>query len=267
MNIEQEVRILNTASDLAQSMVNHQICCLPRGKSDPIKTVLPKDGIAKKYFFILLLEMIAGVNKELIPTKSDGDNLLLLLKKISSSPKLGHQMKLESLSTACERYLSWLSHDFEYEIYSNNIAEEVTLKMSRKDALYLVGNRCKHSLTRSNSLIKKLVGIYKDSGLNVTPEREVLLLEDIDMWLLDDFGGYHFTMLCDLTSNIHHAIGDYIRPISEQSLFEDNGISRYSVPSTLVGKDSIYEYCELLNRYRHSWMPVIDTWENLTELY
>ena len=219
-----------------------------------MKTVLPNDHISKRYFFILLLEIIAGVHKEMIPNKRDGDSLIDILNGISCDPKLNKETNsTKSLKESTNEFNTWLKTEFEYDIYSANIRQEITIKLSRKDALYLIGNRCKHTLSRSNSILKKLVGIYKKSGVNIEPSNEILLLEDIDTWLLDDFGGYHFTKLCELCSNIYYSIHEYISPVIKLRLQQQDDIMySFKVPDTRTREDEGFGFYELLNRVRSS---------------
>ncbi|MEE9165119.1 MAG: hypothetical protein V3U15_02530 [Nitrospinota bacterium] len=269
MNLNQEIRSLNSTTDLIENIVNHEVCCFPEDRGEIVKTVLPKDEISKKYFFILLLEIIAGVNKELIPNKEDGNNLIDILNKIACNPNLNEDTNLtKSLIKSTNEFSAWLSTEFEYDIYSANIGQEITINLSRKDVLYLIGNRCKHTLPRSNAILKKLVRIYIKSGVKIDPSNEILLLEDIDTWLLDDFGGYHFTKLCELCSNIYYSIYDYIGPEIKSRLRRQGDIMySFQVPESLTREDEVFEFYELLNRFRSPWIPRINTWEALLKKY
>ncbi len=269
MNIQQEIRILNTSVELITNYVNYAICCFPEDRIEIVNTVLPKDNTAKKYFFILLLEVIAGVNKELVPTKENGDNLLNQLRKISESPILENNRNYtKALNESVKEFESWLKHEFEYDIYSANIRKELRIKLTRKDAIYLIGNRCKHSLTRSNAILNKITKIYNKSGARLDPGTEVLVLEDIDTWLFDDFGGYHFTKLCELSSKVYYGIVQYIRPIYEKALVrEDDTRYSYIIPKEITEQESKFEFYELLNQTRSPFLPTIETWEHLVGRY
>jgi len=234
-----------------------------------VTTVLPQDKTAKKYFFILLLEVIAGVNKEIVPGKNDGENLLGLLKQISTSPLLDSQSATTKLlQRAVEAFEEWLSFEFKYDIYSANIGKSLTVSLTRKDAVYLIGNRCKHSLLRSNSILAKLLKIYRSSGAIIDQGTEILILEDIDNWLFDDFGGYHFTKLCELSAKVYHGIVQYVQPVYHKALVKgENEMYSYTIPDGVVSEDSKYEYYELLNRIRSPFLPAIETWKHLEGRY
>jgi hypothetical protein len=249
--------------------VNYAICCFPEDRSKLVTSVLPQDNTAKKYFFILLLEVIAAVNKEILPGKNDGDNLLKLLHRISISPQLGCDLEsTAALKRAVEEFETWLSYEFEYEIYSANIGKELKIRLSRKDAIYLIGNRCKHCLLRSNSILEKIVKIYKNSGVVLDPGTEILILEDIDNWLFNDFGGYHFTKLCELNANVYHGIVKYIYPIYVKCLVRTGEIGySYKMPDELTEDESKFEYYELLNRTKSPFLPVIETCKHLKGRY
>jgi len=269
MDIQQEIRVLNASVELITNYVNYAICCFPEDQAKLVKTILPKDSTAKKYFYILLLEVIAGVNKEIIPSKNDGENLLALLNRISTSPKLDPKSTtIGYLNESVEEFQNWLNHDFDYEIYSANISKNLKISLTRKDALYLIGNRCKHSLLRSNSILKKLLKIYKESGTEIDPGTEVLILEDIDNWLFDDFGGYHFTKICDLSSKVYYGIIQYVRPVYDKRIVrEGDGRYSYIIPENVTQEESKFEFYELLNHSRSPFLPKIETWEHLEGRY
>lgn len=269
IDLPQEVRVLNAAAELVESGVNHLICCFYESDDGLITEVKPKDVIEKKYFFVLLLEMVAGVNKELIPGKDEGDNLLTIIRRITENPQLSNDaVNVGRLAARCQEFLAWLAHEFPYDLYSANLGKNIRVMISRKDVLYLVGNRSKHSLIRSNAIMQKLVQKYRDSGVETTKGEEALVLEDIDHWFFDDFCGYHFTKICELCSNLYHAIIEYVRPEYQARSNPESGFVRScDIPSTLIRSDHISEFYELLGKVRNPWVPVIQTEQMLTLRY
>ena len=184
-----------------------------------------------------------------------------LIRRVTESPQLSNVPEnVERLAKRSQQFLDWLSHEFSYNLYSANVAKEVCIRLSRQDVLYLVGNRCKHSLTRSNAITQKLVQTYKTSGIEIAEDEETLLLDDIDTWFFDDFCGYHFTKICELCSNLYHAIIEYVRPEYISCARRDGGMIRsYDVPSALTRSDHISEFYELMNRVGNPWIPIIQT--------
>ena len=269
MSIQQEIRVLNSSVELITNYVNYAICGFPEDRSKLVTSILPQSSTAKKYFFILLLEFISVVNKEMIPGKDDEDNLLRLLHKISISPQLGCNLEsTAALKRSVEEFETWLNHEFDYEIYSAGIGKELKIRLHRRNAIYLIGNRCKHSLPRSNVILRRMVKIYKNSGVTLDPGTEILILEDIDNWLFDDFGGYHFTKLCELSTNIYNGILQYIHPIYIKCLVKTDEIRySYKMPDELTEDESKFEYYELLNRIRSPFLPAIETCEHLEGRY
>ena len=215
------------------------------------------------------IEIIAGVNKELIPSKDPQDNLLTLIQRIAASPLLSQDTEnVARLSRQSQEFLDWLDYEFVYDIYSANIAKNVSVNLSRRDVLYLAGNRCKHVLTRSNHIFEKLIKRYRASGLVVAPDEETSVLYDIDAWLFDDFCSYHFTKLCELCSNLYLAIVEYVRPEhNARRTFEGGRLAGYNVPASLTRFDNRSEFYELLHRATNVWRPVIQTPEWLTKKY
>lgn len=269
IDLPQEVRALNAAAELVEAMVNHLICCFSTNIDGLVAVVKPRNVIEEKYFFVLLLEMSARVNRELIPGAEHGDSLLTIIRQISDTPKLSDNVaNARRLRSRSDEFLDWLGHEFARELYSAGLGRNVPVKIAREDALYLVGNRCKHSLVRSNRVMQKLAKKYRESGVEAAEGEEALLLNDIDDWFLDDFCLYHFTRICELCSNLYHAIIEYVRPEYESRVRRESGIAySYEVPPELTRPDHIAEFYELLNRVRNPWVPVIHTERMLTLRY
>jgi len=269
MNIQQEVRILNTTVELITTYLNYAICSFPDDRKQIVTTVLPQDNTAKKYFFILLFEVVAGVNKELVSDKDNGDNLLDLLYKVSNAPKLEiNSTYTTALRKSVEDFIEWVNHEFEYVIYSANLGRELKIKLTRKEALYLIANRHKHPITRSNALLNKLIKIYNLNGADLDLGSGIIALEDINTWLFDDFGGYHFTKLCELSVNVYHGIVEYLRPVFDKVIFiEDNIKYSYKIPDGITQEVSKSEFYALLNAIRSPFLPKIETCESIVRKY
>jgi hypothetical protein len=249
--------------------VNYVVCSFGEDRGGIVTGVLPKGTIEKNYFFILLLELFSPVNAEMLPGKDKGDNLLTLLRRVSQKPCLNTvQNDTDRLNRRVSEFLSWLDHEFDYSIYSQEIGKNVTVTISRREALYLVGNRCKHTLVRSNAVLNKLVKKYRAAGISVLADEEALVLADIDNWFFDDFCGYHFTKLCELCSNLYHSIIEYVRPVYVKALRLNEGVpAGYDVPSQLSRSDLKSEYYCLMNKVSNPWIPFIETPEVLTLRY
>lgn len=269
MTLEDEVRVLNVSVDLIASYVNYATCCLPEDRTTTATSILPSSSSAKRYFYILLLEMISSVHDGAISAKNPGDTLLSLIVRISEDPKLDPEsMHISALGRAAKQFQNWLDYEFEEPVYSANIDREFRLRMRRGEALYLIGNRCKHTLIRSNTLIKRLLGAYGNSGVEISPDDGVLVLEDIDYWLYEDFGGYHFTKLCELSASVYHEIVNYVEPVQKRALVrKDHNRYSYALPSEVDGIAAQFEFYELLNRASRPFLPKIATSHHLEGRY
>lgn len=58
MNIQQEVRVLNSSVELITSYVNYGVCCFPEDKTELVRTVLPQNSASKKYFLYYSLRSL-----------------------------------------------------------------------------------------------------------------------------------------------------------------------------------------------------------------
>lgn len=147
IDLPQEIRILNVAAELIESMVNHLLCAFNKNDGGLVTEVKPKNLIGQKYFFVLLLEIFCEINKDLIPGKKGKEGVLEIIRRISEGPNLSNNTaNVLRLKSRSQEFLDWLDHEFTYKLDSANLGKNVCVKISRKDVLYLVGNRCKHSL-------------------------------------------------------------------------------------------------------------------------
>lgn len=269
IDLAQEIRILNTTADLIENAVNRLVCTFITNDSNETVEVKPNDLIEKKYFFILFLELISPVSSKLIPSKEDKDNLLTIIRKIGLSPILRNDItRSEDLTSNSQEFLDWLNKEISYNIYSANLGKNINLTITREEILYLVGNRCKHTLVRSDILIKKLAKRYNESGIETINGAENLILEDIDSWFFDDFCGYHFTKLCELCSNLYYSIIEYVKPeFDKRFVREGEVLYSYRIPSSLTRTDETSEFYELFNRARKIYIPKIRTPQILTSRY
>lgn len=269
IDLSQEIRVLNTTAELIESSVNHMVCTFFKNEVDIVTEVKPKNLIEKKYFFILFLEIISPVNSEMIPGKEQGDSLLTIVRRICENPILSSDAdNTERLAIRSQEFIDWLAHEISYKLYSANLGRDINVKISRNDILYLVGNRCKHTLVRSNRIMSKLAKKYQESGVDTEHDEKALILEDIDNWFFDDFCDYHFTKLCELCSNLYHSIIEYVRPEFNKRLVQKDGIMySYKMPSSLTCSDQKSEFYELFNRVRNVWVPVIQTLDVLIKRY
>lgn len=262
--------MLNVAAELVENMVNHLICCFHESFGGVVTEVKPKGVIEERYFFVLLLELFAPVSGALVPGKEQGDRLLTVIHRISENPQLytSNAANVGRLGRRSREFLDWLTHKFAPDLYSTNLGKTIPVTFSRGDALYLVGNRCKHSLVRSDRVIQRLVQKYREGGARLEEGEEALVLHDIDTLLLDDFGTYHFTKICELCSNLYHAIIEYVRPEYEIRVRQNDDLRwSYDIPTALRRSDYISEFYELFNRVRNPWVPFIQTDPILTLRY
>jgi hypothetical protein len=268
IDLSQEIRVLNTTAELIESSVNHMVCTFLKNEADIVTEVKPKNLIEKKYFYILFLEIISPVNREMIPGKEQGDTLLTIVRRICENPILSNEADTKRLAVRSQEFIDWLALEISYKLYSANLGKDVNVMISRNDILYLVGNRCKHTLVRSNRIMSKLAQKYHESGVDTENGAKALILEDIDNWFFDDFCGYHFTKLCELCSNLYHSIIEYVRPEFDKRLVQKDEIMySYKMPPSLTCFDQKSEFYELFNRVRNVWVPVIQTLDILTKRY
>jgi len=263
-----EICILKSAIDLIKGYVNRSVCFIP--DIDPITQIRPNDAtIGMRYFYILVLELISYIrSKELHIEKT---SLLTLLNEVSRDPQLkSEHPNTDRLRNSTDTFIEWLKFEFEHEAWEmDGVDLEKPIKMSRHDALYLIGNRCKHILPRSDAVLRKLREIYIENEMDGKHETDDILLQQIDVWLMGDFDAYHFTKVCELSADVYYGIVEYAESLPRDIQKHICGFRFYQCPSYLGYDDETKRvYIELLNSVSSPFIPKnIKTCESLQKKY
>lgn len=242
-----EICILKSAIDLIRGYVNRSVCFIP--DIDPITQIRPNDAtIGMRYFYVLVLELISYIRSKELRIKKK--SLLMLLKDVSRDPQLkSDRPNTDRLRKSTDAFIQWLQFEFEHRAWEmDSVDIEKPIKMSRHDALYLIGNRCKHILPRSDAILRKLRKIYRENEIDGKHGTDDMLLQQIDVWLIDDFDSYHFTKVCELSADVYYGIVEYVESLPRDVQKHSCGFHFYQCPSYLGYDDETKRvYIELLN--------------------
>jgi len=216
-----------------------------------------------------VLELISYIrSKELHIEKK---SLLMLLKDVSRDPQLkSDRPNTDRLRKSTDAFIQWLQFEFEHGAWDmDSVDIEKPIKMSRHDALYLIGNRCKHILPRSDAILRKLREIYRENEIDGKHETDDMLLQQIDVWLMGDFDAYHFTKVCELSADVYYGIVEYVESLPREIRKYSGGFYSYQCPSYLGYDDETkMVYFDLLSRVANPVIPKnIKTCESLQKKY
>ncbi|MDD9802720.1 MAG: hypothetical protein OXU78_04520 [Deltaproteobacteria bacterium] len=262
-----EICILKSAIDLIEGYVNRSVCFIP--SIDPITQIRPNGTIEMKYFYILVLELISYIKSKELHIKKK--SLLMLLKDVSRDPQLkSDRPNTDRLRKSTDAFIQWLQFEFEHGAWEmDSVDIEKPIKMSRHDALYLIGNRCKHILPRSDAILRKLREIYRENEIDGKHETDDMLLQQIDVWLMGDFDAYHFTKVCELSADVYYGIVEYVESLPRETALHITGLPIYRCPDGLdYGDETKDEYSSLLHSVGRKFIPKnIKTCESLQKKY
>lgn len=217
---------------------------------------------SRRIFNILLVDFLS------VPQSRSGDapfgldapqgagagnrSYLTFLSAVCREPQLGQDVV--ELSDAVHRFIAWL--DFEAvieDMWLGEISVKADVRASRFDLLKISGNIGKHNFSRLHADIKKIVGIYKRSGVPISEDDAYRSLDSIYEWLFDNFFAYHASTIAEFLNDIRLAIHRYLRDEFIRSHYFPAGeeiLYRYRYPPGCDDDLAKAMYSDLMNKIR-----------------
>lgn len=246
--IEQEVILLRNVYDHIGEMVNFSLLEIQDYQGDSL--VMFKDMNQRKLFFILLVDFLSVTDKRGPIEKT---SFLGGLSKVCETPQLSEEQSENELREVVQDFRGWLNEQRTIEIWMPSINEQVSLSISRLDAIKMSGDISKHNYLRASGVAERLREILQDSGIEVSFEQAMLALPDFYERFHDDILIYLSSHICEFLNNIRWAIHRYLRPEFRKSFHRTTesivGYS-YTVPNEIESEYARDCYWELMNELR-----------------
>lgn len=246
--IEEEVILLRNVYDHIGEMVNFSILDIQDYQGDSL--IIFKDMNQRKLFFILLVDFLSVTDKRGPIGKI---SFLGGLLKVCEFPQLSQKQSEDELRDVAQRFKSWLNEKRTIEIWIPSISKQVSLSISRLDAIKMSGDISKHNYLRASGVAEGLRDILKESGLTISFDQAMLALPSFYERLHDDILIYLSSHICEFLNNIRWAIHRYLRPEFGKSFHRTNesivGYS-YAVPAEIKSEYARDCYWELMNELR-----------------
>ena len=262
---EKEILTLKSVFDLINDLVNYNMMRLSH--QNPNSEICFKSDVHQKFFYIKLLDFLSDGHKIWGVEKTFTD----ALQDICSQPQL--KSYIEQLKQETDNFGAWLNDFVQFEhdgeirkLWFPSIEKEVSLKITRLQAIKICGNKAKHNtyiLSRQAKAIRK---IFKDNGYEIELPDAFLIFEEFFEQFHEDILTYHGSTVAEFLNNIRWAIYEYLQPIhSEVTEYYWNEklhlkMYRYHYPENVTNNFVRKVFWDLMNDVRSKpYMPRFQT--------
>jgi hypothetical protein len=246
--IEQEVIFLKAINESIDSMVNHEILELSEG--DNGAQAIFKTLIHQRFFNIILVDFLSKSARE-ITGKSI--SCLDALAEICEKPNFNQHNSVKSLNRAVKAFKKWLEHEIKVKVWLPAISLQTKLKVQRQEFIKICGDISKHNFSRLSRRIDDLKNILARSGVKLSDEDGLLIIDDFYERFHTDIFNYHGSNLVEQLNNIRWGVQEYLQPEFKKSIVYENGNPpkyRYTYPNGINTELTKNCYWALMNEVR-----------------
>lgn len=242
--MEMEVIWLRAITESLDSLINHEVFEIV-GKN-PHSQILFESSVHQKFFNIILTDFLSGMNEDLSGGKTTPS--LSRLSNILASPSFVVPGSINEIIATLNLARDWFAKKVRMDkLWFPSISKEVSLEISRLDALKLCGDMSKHNFARLEQAAKKLTRVFKENSIDLSQDESYIIFEEFYEHFHEDFLNYHASTIAEMLNNIRWGIHEYLLPEFEKSREMDQGEpprTSYQIPeqiSTEFGKACYWE--------------------------
>jgi hypothetical protein len=246
--IEQEVIFLKAINESIDSMVNHEILKLSEGNNGA--QAIFKTPIHQRFFNIILVDFLSKSSRE-ITGKSI--SCLDTLAEICEKPNFNQHNSVKSLSRAVKAFKKWLEREIKVKVWLPSINLETKLRVHRQEFIKICGDISKHNFSRLSRRVDDLKNILSRSGMKVSDEDGLLIIDDFYERFHTDIFSYHGSHLVEQLNTIRWGIQEYLQPEYKRSIVYEGGNPAkysYTYPSGINTEFAKNCYWVLMNEVR-----------------
>ena len=262
---EQEAIILNAVCSMIDEMVNFAIF-MPLGDKRHDTNLMPRTTDTRRLFHILLGDFLSplvrkgkrGLPFDLPPPARGAPpsdlTFLFYLRKICEDPKLSSVPA--QLRDPVEAFSIWLEANTHIErVWLPSIGVELDLTIDRITWLKICADIGKHSFTRLEPNVAKIVRILSEHGKKVDEGMGYAVLPEFWQWFHEHLFAYHLSTIAEFLNNIRWGIYEYLEPEFQRSYHvtsHDPRVPSYAfrVPAEVTAPIARTMYWDLMNLTR-----------------
>lgn len=246
--IEKEIILLRSAYDHLSDMINPDMMEIRGDK--PHLYVQFRHFSQRKLFFILLVDFLSVTDKR---GPIGQTSFLGGLHNICESPNFSINNSVNDLKDAVTNLREWLTVEKNIKIWLPELRDEITISISRIDAIKMSGDVSKHNYLRSIGVAEKLITILKKSGIEMELENAMVSLPDFYERFHEDILIYISSQICEFLNNIKLGVYSYMYPEFKRSYQPSKDpFTPYSylMPTSIKSRYAINSYWSLMNDLR-----------------
>ncbi|RKY21525.1 MAG: hypothetical protein DRQ55_03920 [Planctomycetota bacterium] len=263
---EVEVLFLKTTVDQVNDMVNREVFQI-LGTSPEVEVRFWSMS-QRNYFYVLLHDYLSVADKEIVPGKR---SFLGALRDVVSDPQLGTDGDARPLRQAVNAFSEWLNFEATIPLWLPAHDAELEAKIPRITFLKICGNTSKHSMLRRAGPARELRAILARSGLQLTFEEALLVLEEFYARFREDILIYHAGTIAEMLNELRWGVHEYLQSEFQRS-FEAKGGSPprwgYRYPDSVVNALARGAYWDLMeDTHKRPWISRFEVTKHMKRLY
>lgn len=265
-DIEQEVIFLKASSETIDSIVNYDMLNLSGGNEAGEARF--KTPTHQRLFNITLVDFLSKSAAEIT---RESKSYLDALIDICNRPMFDQDHSVLDLKEATRSFKEWLEIEVEVAIWLPAISLDAKLRIRRREFIKICGNIAKHNFSRLSRIVSDLRGIVLRSGITISDEDALLILDDFYERFHTDIMNYHASFLVEQLNDIRWGIHEYLEPEFRRSIVYENGdrpIYHYTYPAGISTHFAKNCYWELMNEVRgRPYVQRFKTYDMLKKAY
>lgn len=246
--IEREVIYLKAINESIDSIVNYEIFELSKG--DNGAQAIFKTSVHRRFFNIILVDFLSKPVKEFLGKRY---SCLDALSEVCEKPNFNQHNSIKSLNCAVRAFKKWLEHEINVKIWLASINLEAKLKVQRQEFIKICGDISKHNFSRLSRRANDLKNILFKSGVELSDEDGLLIIDDFYERFHIDIFTYHGSYIVEQLNNIRWGVQEYLLPEFKGSIVYKNGSPpkySYTYPNCINTKFVKNCYWALMNEVR-----------------
>ncbi len=251
-NTEKETISLCISLEAIETMINYELLYLKKISVNSEEVEIYFHTRTHQELFIIRLLDFAKESGDSRITGVRG-SCLSALQSACNICSFNQGNSIKYLENSVKELDIWLKHKTKIKLWLPTISIEVTIELDRLDLIAILGNYCKHNLSRLTGISQKIHSILDNNGYSIEIDQIPLALNDFREHLQENYFIHYGTWLCEMLNNIRWGIQDYLYPIYSASYTKDspNDIRyRYVYPTDIINEIPKSWFWRLMNNIR-----------------
>lgn len=247
-SIETEVIYLKAINESIDSMVNYEILQLSIRKGEGQASF--RTAVHQRFFNIILVDFLSKPADKFAGKRN---SCLDALTEICESPVFNRGNSVRSLRRAVRAFRKWVEREIKVKAWLPSIELQTTIRIQRQQFIRICGDISKHNFSRLSRRVGDLKKILSSSGVEISDNDGLLMIEDFYERFHTDIFNYHGSRIVELLNEIRWGIHEYLQPEFKRSIVYEEAsppMYRYTYPEGVNTEFAKNCYWGLMNEVR-----------------